>query len=200
MILLTVEHATPGRSPPPAGVPGGGCGKPRRSRRPAPATLRDHHGCAQARRASRAVGGALRRGARSRALRAARRPHRPRSRGHGRPRGAGTSTRPRAAAAWPRCCSSLLAYARGAGVDARWAVIAGDARVLRVTKRIHNRLHGSPGDGGAARRGRARGLRAHAGPERAELAGLVRAGRRRDPPRPADRRPRAAAVEAPGRT
>lgn len=43
---------------------------------------------------------------------------------------------------------SLLAYARGAGVDARWAVIEGDAEFFRVTKRLHNHLHGSAGDGG----------------------------------------------------
>jgi trehalose synthase len=43
---------------------------------------------------------------------------------------------------------SLLAYARGAGVDARWLVISGDASFFRITKRIHNNLHGAPGDGG----------------------------------------------------
>jgi trehalose synthase len=43
---------------------------------------------------------------------------------------------------------SLLAYARGAGVDARWVVISGDASFFRITKRIHNNLHGAPGDGG----------------------------------------------------
>jgi trehalose synthase len=43
---------------------------------------------------------------------------------------------------------SLIAYARGADVDARWSVIGGNADFFRVTKRIHNRLHGSPGDGG----------------------------------------------------
>jgi trehalose synthase len=42
----------------------------------------------------------------------------------------------------------LVAYARGAGVDARWAVIDGDAEFFAVTKRIHNRLHGAEGDGG----------------------------------------------------
>src|SRR3712207_2794288 len=36
---------------------------------------------------------------------------------------------------------SLLAYARGAGVDARWVVIEGEADFFRVTKRIHNHLH-----------------------------------------------------------
>ncbi len=44
---------------------------------------------------------------------------------------------------------SLIAYARGAGVDARWAVIDGDERFFAITKRLHNRLHGSAGDGGA---------------------------------------------------
>src|SRR3712207_5381567 len=43
---------------------------------------------------------------------------------------------------------SLLAYARGAGVDARWLVIEGEPEFFDVTKRIHNRLHGSEGDGG----------------------------------------------------
>jgi trehalose synthase len=42
---------------------------------------------------------------------------------------------------------SLVPYARGAGVDARWLVIEGTADFFAVTKRIHNRLHGSPGDG-----------------------------------------------------
>jgi trehalose synthase len=41
---------------------------------------------------------------------------------------------------------SLLAYARGAGVDARWAVIQGSPEFFRVTKRIHNAIHGSAGD------------------------------------------------------
>jgi trehalose synthase len=43
---------------------------------------------------------------------------------------------------------SLLAYARGAGVDARWLVIEGDSTFFAITKRIHNGLYGSPGDGG----------------------------------------------------
>jgi trehalose synthase len=44
--------------------------------------------------------------------------------------------------------TSLLAYARGSGVDARWLVIAADAPFFRLTKRVHNRLHGVAGDGG----------------------------------------------------
>lgn len=43
----------------------------------------------------------------------------------------------------------LVGYARGTGVDARWAVIGGDPAFFTVTKRIHNRLHGALGDGGA---------------------------------------------------
>jgi trehalose synthase len=43
---------------------------------------------------------------------------------------------------------SLLAYARGADVDARWLVIEGDEDFFRVTKRLHHHCHGSHGDGG----------------------------------------------------
>jgi trehalose synthase len=43
---------------------------------------------------------------------------------------------------------ALLPYAHGAGVDARWVVIDGDGPFFKVTKRIHNLLHGSEGDGG----------------------------------------------------
>src|SRR4051794_14942571 len=42
----------------------------------------------------------------------------------------------------------LLAYARGSGIDARWAVISGNDPFFAITKRLHNRLHGNPGDGG----------------------------------------------------
>ncbi|HYM58400.1 MAG TPA: glycosyltransferase [Solirubrobacteraceae bacterium] len=43
---------------------------------------------------------------------------------------------------------ALLGYALGAGVDTRWAVIHGEPEFFRVTKRIHNNLHGFEGDGG----------------------------------------------------
>ncbi len=42
---------------------------------------------------------------------------------------------------------SLLAYARGAGIDARWGVIEGEPEFFRITKRLHHSLHGSTGDG-----------------------------------------------------
>jgi trehalose synthase len=41
----------------------------------------------------------------------------------------------------------LIAYVRGTGIDARWVVITGAPEFFRVTKRIHNALHGEPGDG-----------------------------------------------------
>src|SRR2546429_9536959 len=44
---------------------------------------------------------------------------------------------------------SLLSYIRGAGLDARWVVGPGGPEFFRVTKRIHNHLHGASGDGGA---------------------------------------------------
>ena len=71
---------------------------------------------------------------------------------------------------------TLVAYATGTGVDTRWLVIDGDAGFFAVTKRIHNRLHGVPGDGGAldaaARATYDATLAGHA----ADLAGLVRPG------------------------
>jgi trehalose synthase len=42
----------------------------------------------------------------------------------------------------------LLGWTQGAGIDARWLVIDGDAPFFELTKRIHHRLHGSDGDGG----------------------------------------------------
>jgi trehalose synthase len=44
---------------------------------------------------------------------------------------------------------TLLAHARGAGIDARWVVIEGNPAFFEVTKRLHNHLYGTPGDGGA---------------------------------------------------
>lgn len=71
---------------------------------------------------------------------------------------------------------TLLAYVRGAGVDARWLVIQGDADFFAITKRIHNGLYGSPGDGGelgdAERRHYERVLRRNAD----ELLAVVRPG------------------------
>jgi trehalose synthase len=43
---------------------------------------------------------------------------------------------------------SLIGYACGGGCDARWVTITGDSEFFRITKRLHNRLHGHAGDGG----------------------------------------------------
>jgi trehalose synthase len=71
---------------------------------------------------------------------------------------------------------TLLAYVRGAGVDGRWLVIKGDPRFFTITKRLHNGLYGSAGDGGslggAERSHYERVLHRNA----EELLALVRAG------------------------
>jgi len=70
----------------------------------------------------------------------------------------------------------LIGFARGLGVDARWLVIAGTPEFFRITKRLHNMLHGSPGDGGDLGR-RERGLYERVLAANAvELEALVRAG------------------------
>jgi trehalose synthase len=43
---------------------------------------------------------------------------------------------------------ALLAYSHGAGITSRWLVLDGDPEFFSITKRIHNHLHGSRGDGG----------------------------------------------------
>jgi trehalose synthase len=43
---------------------------------------------------------------------------------------------------------TLLAYVRGLDIDTRWLVIEGDPDFFDITKRIHNHLYGSSGDGG----------------------------------------------------
>ena len=43
---------------------------------------------------------------------------------------------------------SHLAYVRAIGIDTRWLVVGGGDDFFRLTKRIHNNLHGFPGDGG----------------------------------------------------
>ncbi|HZU85821.1 MAG TPA: glycosyltransferase [Polyangiaceae bacterium] len=42
---------------------------------------------------------------------------------------------------------SLLRYARGLGINVRWLVFEGPPDFFRITKRVHNALHGSAGDG-----------------------------------------------------
>jgi trehalose synthase len=68
---------------------------------------------------------------------------------------------------------SLLGYARGAGVDARWMVVEGGPEFFEVTKRIHNRLHGSAGDGGELGDGEREVYEQTLGASAAELARTV---------------------------
>jgi trehalose synthase len=72
--------------------------------------------------------------------------------------------------------SSLLAYTRGAGIDARWVVIEGEPRFFGITKRIHNNLHGSAGDGGDLGDDERAAYEAALRPGADELGALVRAG------------------------
>jgi trehalose synthase len=71
---------------------------------------------------------------------------------------------------------SYLAYVRGAGVDVRWMVVGGDSRFFELTKRIHNNLHGDPGDGGALGEAERRVYRSTLADATGELARLVRRG------------------------
>lgn len=43
---------------------------------------------------------------------------------------------------------TLLAYVRGVGIDTRWLVLSASPDFFVITKRLHNALHGEPGDGG----------------------------------------------------
>ena len=43
---------------------------------------------------------------------------------------------------------TLLAYGRGAQIENRWLVLDGEPQFFAITKRVHNLLHGDPGDGG----------------------------------------------------
>ena len=69
---------------------------------------------------------------------------------------------------------TLLGYSRGAGVDARWAVISAGPEFFTVTKRLHNHLHGFKGDGGGFRAGDRAIYETTLSENAAALVGLVR--------------------------
>ena len=71
---------------------------------------------------------------------------------------------------------SLLAFARGAGIDSRWTVLRGDADFFAITKRLHNRLHGARGDGGPLGRDERTHYEAVTRAGAQELLGRVRPG------------------------
>jgi trehalose synthase len=67
----------------------------------------------------------------------------------------------------------LLGYCRGAGVDARWAVIPGEPDFFAITKRLHNHLHGFAGDGGPLGDAEHEVYERTLAPSAEELVGLV---------------------------
>jgi len=70
----------------------------------------------------------------------------------------------------------LLGYVRGVGIDTTWLVIAGQPDFFDVTKRIHNHLYGTSGDGGPLGPVEHEIYEATLAPERDELASHVRPG------------------------
>jgi trehalose synthase len=72
--------------------------------------------------------------------------------------------------------TTLLAYAKGVGIDARWVVVTGDASFFLVTKRLHNRLHGMPGDGGPLHDREREIYEAELGPNGDDLRSLLEPG------------------------
>jgi trehalose synthase len=66
--------------------------------------------------------------------------------------------------------SQLLGYLVDGGIRCRWVVVEGSHAFFSTTKRIHNRLHGSAGDGGSLG-GRERGIYRRATDR--ELPGLL---------------------------
>jgi trehalose synthase len=61
-------------------------------------------------------------------------------------------------------------------VDTRWLVAAGDPAFFALTKRVHNGLHGSPGDGGALGEEERRHYDEISATEGAALRGFISAG------------------------
>jgi trehalose synthase len=71
---------------------------------------------------------------------------------------------------------ALLGYVASTGVRTRWLVIEGDPVFFEVTKRIHNRLHGAPGDGGPLGAGERAVYEATMAHEMVAIERLVQAG------------------------
>jgi trehalose synthase len=71
---------------------------------------------------------------------------------------------------------SLLAYGRGVGVDTRWLALDATPGFFHLTKRLHNRLHGTAGDGGPVDEGQRPAYEAALEPNLAQLRTVVRPG------------------------
>ena len=70
----------------------------------------------------------------------------------------------------------LLGYVRGIGIDTRWLVIDGSPEFFALTKRIHNRLYGTAGDGGPLGQAERDLYEATLRPERNPLAAHAQTG------------------------
>ena len=70
----------------------------------------------------------------------------------------------------------LVGYSIGSGIDARWVVIGGDDAFFKITKRLHNRLHGAAGDIGGLGRNEAAHYEAITDANASSLANRVNAG------------------------
>lgn len=70
----------------------------------------------------------------------------------------------------------LVGYVRDAGIDVRWDVLAADAEFFSITKRLHNRLHGVPGDAGDLEATEARHYAAVTAANATSALGQVRPG------------------------
>jgi trehalose synthase len=71
---------------------------------------------------------------------------------------------------------ALLGYTKGAGVDTRWLVLQGAPEFFTLTKRIHNLLHGSAGDGGPLGDAEREMYERVLAPDTEDLVGRVREG------------------------
>src|SRR6266852_629383 len=71
---------------------------------------------------------------------------------------------------------SLVAYARGAGIDTRWLVVQGQPEFFSITKRIHNQIQGFEGDGGDLGQREHDEYEGSLAPGGRELATMVRPG------------------------
>ncbi len=70
----------------------------------------------------------------------------------------------------------LVAYSRGLGLDVRWVVIEGTPDFFKITKRVHNGLHRSPGDGGPLGEKERRTYESVLAENAAEMKALLRPG------------------------
>jgi trehalose synthase len=71
---------------------------------------------------------------------------------------------------------SLVAYACGAGIDARWMTIQGNPEFFTITKRIHNQIQGFEGDGGELGEREHDAYQQALAPGGRELATMIRPG------------------------